>query len=76
MYAKGQGVAQDYGQARQWYEKAAAVGSAAAMQNLGVLYRDGQGVPQDYEQARQWYEKAAVHGNEYAKTRLQELRKR
>lgn len=70
MYAKGQGVAQDYGQARQWYEKAAAVGSAAAMQNLGVLYRDGQGVPQDYEQARQWFEKGAAAGEASAMQNL------
>ena len=30
-YDYGQGVAQDYGQARQWYEKAAAAGHAGAM---------------------------------------------
>jgi TPR repeat protein len=69
----GQGVAQDYQQARQWYEKAAAAGHARAMTNLGVLYHNGQGVPQDYGQARQWYEKAIAAGDESAKERLQKL---
>ena len=47
MYANGQGVPQDYGKARQWYEKAAAQGLAAAQGNLGVMYANGHGVPQD-----------------------------
>jgi hypothetical protein len=72
-YEKGQGVAQDYRQARQWYEKAAAAGHAHAMSNLGRLYQHGQGVAQDYGQARQWYEKGAAAGSAFAKKRLQEL---
>jgi uncharacterized protein len=76
LYANGRGVAQDYGQARQWFEKAAAAGDAEAMNNLGVLYDNGQGVAQDYGQARQWFEKAAAAGDEFAKKRLQELNKR
>jgi TPR repeat protein len=75
LYREGQGVSQDYQQARQWYEKAVAAGNTDAMSGLGWLYEAGLGVSQDYQQARQWYEKAAAHGNEYAKTRLQELRK-
>src|SRR5262245_37582433 len=70
LYHNGQGVAQDYGQARQWYEKAAAAGSAGAMANLGMLYHNGQGVAQDYEQARQWYEKAAAGGDDRAMNSL------
>jgi TPR repeat protein len=65
----------DYGQARQWYEKAAAAGEATAMTRLGWLYEVGWGVPQDYGQARQWYEKAASYGDIMAKERLQELSK-
>jgi TPR repeat protein len=51
MYFKGLGVPQDYGQARQWWEKEAASGNAWAMYHLGVLYENGWGVPQDYGQA-------------------------
>ena len=64
LYHKGQ----DYGKARQWFEKAAAQGDAMAQGNLGVLYENGQGVPQDYGKARQWYEQAAAQG--YAKAQV------
>ena len=58
----GQGVAQDYAKAREWYEKAAAKGDAIAMFNLGLLYENGQGVAQDYAKAREWYEKSIANG--------------
>jgi TIR domain-containing protein/Sel1 repeat-containing protein len=38
LYRKGQGVAQDYSKAREWYEKAADKGLWAGMLNLGALY--------------------------------------
>ena len=63
LYDFGQGVAQDYAKAREWYEKAAAKGDVTAMADLGVLYENGQGGPQDYAEAREWYEKAAAKGN-------------
>src|SRR5262249_19037702 len=62
LYHSGQGVAQDYAKAREWYEKAAAEGDASAMFNLGVLCENGFGVAQDYAKARAWYEKAAAKG--------------
>jgi TPR repeat protein len=62
LYEKGQGVLQDFGRARQWYEKAAAQGNADAQYNLGLMYDYGYGVPQDYGQARQWYKEAAAQG--------------
>jgi TPR repeat protein len=37
----GRGVAKDYAQARQWYEKAADKGNVVAMNNLDVLYQNG-----------------------------------
>jgi len=54
MYEEGYGVTQDYGQERQWYEKAEAAGSVDAKISLGSLYYYGNGVTQDYVQARQW----------------------
>jgi TPR repeat protein len=56
--------------ARQWLEKAAAQGLAAAQFNLGTMYDNGYGVPQDYVQARQWYEKAAAQGDMQAQFNL------
>jgi TPR repeat protein len=62
LYDIGHGVSQDYGQAAQWYRKAAEQGVAGAQFNLGVLYDNGRGVLQDYGQAAQWYRKAAEQG--------------
>src|SRR5262245_50776190 len=70
LYANGQGVAQDYGKAREWYEKAAAKDNEYAMHDLGVLYANGQGVAQNYARAREWYEKAATKDNDYAMVEL------
>jgi TPR repeat protein len=47
MYAKGQGVPQDYKEAVRWFRLAAEQGDAGAQYNLGWMYAKGQGVPQD-----------------------------
>ena len=62
IYHRGQfgHGAPDYAKAREWYEKAADMGDAYAMYNLGALYQDGQGVAQDYAKARELFEKAAA----------------
>jgi TPR repeat protein len=67
---KRQGAAQDYAKAQDWYEKTAAAGEAAAMNNLGALYANGRGVAQDYAKAGEWYEKAAAAGNVRGMTNL------
>jgi TPR repeat protein len=69
-YHNGEGVAQDYAKAREWYEKAADKGNADAMTNLGWLYHNGEGVAQDLAKARELYEKAADKGNVDAMTNL------
>jgi TPR repeat protein len=61
-YFLGDGVAQDYEQARLCYERAVELGSPQANFNLGNLYCLGYGVPQDYDQARLCYERAAELG--------------
>jgi TPR repeat protein len=63
LYENGQGVPQDYVQARQWYAKAAAQGYAGAQSNLGRLYEFGHGVTQDYVQAYMWYILGAAQGD-------------
>jgi TPR repeat protein len=73
LFYDGRGVAQDYGRAREWYEKAADAGNASAMTNLGWLYEKGMGVTQDYSKAREWYQKAADAGNADAKEALAHL---
>ena len=70
LYDKGQGMPKDYGQAAQWFRKAAQQEYADGQYNLGVLYERGQGVPKDYAQAAQWYRKAAQQGHIVAQNNL------
>ena len=66
MYATGEGVLQDYAQARKWWLKAAEQGVAVAQFNLGFMYHQGHGVPKDYVQAHMWYNLAAAQGDKDA----------
>ena len=75
LYANGKGVAQDYGTAFKWYEKAAMQGFVIAQVNLAELYEEGLGVARNPALARKWYENAALEGNENAKAALQRLGK-
>ncbi|MBM2883371.1 sel1 repeat family protein [Chromobacterium phragmitis] len=45
--------------AKQWFEQAAAHGSAEAMFQLGIAYQEGIGVPADAKRALDWYERSA-----------------
>ena len=73
LYYVGQGVPQDYQEARKWFEKAAAQNNVDGQYSLGFLYSKGQGVPQDYQEARKWYEKAAAQGDAQAQHALELL---
>jgi TPR repeat protein len=67
-------LAFDVSQMRTCYERAAGLGSADAMYDLGVVYEEGRGVDRDSQQARDWYQKAADAGNENAKTKLKNVK--
>ena len=60
MYAQGQGVPQDYGEAVKWFGRAAAQGVPQAQFELGMLYARGFGVPQDFVLAHAWVNLAAA----------------
>jgi TPR repeat protein len=62
LYARGQGVTQDYTKAVEWYRLAAENGVAAAQYNLGVMFANGQGTAPNPEEARKWFLKAAEQG--------------
>ncbi len=70
MYDAGEGVAQDYAEARRWYLSATQLGDGTyddfrfydAWFNLGTLYYFGRGGPVDYAQAAKMYAYAADHG--------------
>src|SRR6516225_8175427 len=66
-------IPQDFANARHWYEKAAALGNAASMNNLADLYRYGRGVAPDLPAVANWYLKAAKLGLASAMNSLGEL---
>ncbi len=73
LYDNGDGVPQDYGQSRHWWEKAATQGEAKVQYNLSVLYDSGDGVPQDLAQAHMWYNLGGASGDKEAATRRDAL---
>jgi hypothetical protein len=72
----GREVSKDFAEARQWYEKAAAQGSAQAQYSLGTIFENGLGVPEDVPAALAWYEKAAAQGLQLAKDAVARLKKK
>ncbi|MGA9211281.1 tetratricopeptide repeat protein [Kaistella sp.] len=54
---------ENYQKARDYYEKAADLGSAYANVRLGYHYKKGLGVEKDYKKAFEYYQKAAKKGN-------------
>jgi uncharacterized protein len=70
LYDEGQGVPQNYGQAKQWFEKAAEKGHAGAQVNLGTLYLLERGVPQSDQMALFWFRRAAGQGDAVAFAKL------
>jgi len=63
LYAKGQGVTNDFKEAAKWFRLAADKGNADAQLGLGELYEAGQGVPKDGKEAMKLYRMAAEQGN-------------
>jgi TPR repeat protein len=70
LYRAGAGVPQNYGQAKQWFEKAAKQGHAEAQVNLGTLYLLGDGAPQSAQMALFWFSRAAEQGDPPAFAKL------
>jgi hypothetical protein len=59
-YLNGTGVAQDYGEAAKWLQKAAEQGLPEAQFKLGRIYYTGKGTNVDQAEGRKWLEKAAA----------------
>ncbi|KAF9082302.1 hypothetical protein BGX23_012598 [Mortierella sp. AD031] len=74
LYRDGQGVAQNYAMALEWYLRAANQGSASAQDHIGYLYHvGGPDFPKDYMLAMFWYMKAANQNNASAQGSVGEL---
>lgn len=59
LYARGDGLVQDFDSAATWFHAAAAQGNVSAEYNLGVLYEQGLGVAGSKAEALNWYRSAA-----------------
>jgi hypothetical protein len=70
LYAKGEGVAQDYAAAATWFGAAANQGLPRAQYDMGVLTERGRGVKADLAAAADWYLKAAQSGYPLAQYNL------
>jgi hypothetical protein len=70
LYAKGEGVTQDLGQAVRWFRAAAEQGEPYGQFALGYVYEHGQGVERDMGKAARWYRSAAEQGNLAAQNNL------
>ncbi|PJO77976.1 sel1 repeat family protein [Neisseria brasiliensis] len=66
MYYSGQGVANDFSQAAQWFESAAEQQDTMAQYNLACLYFHGMGVPKNPAKACKWLQQAIDNGHEQA----------
>ncbi|MSO71291.1 MAG: sel1 repeat family protein [Alphaproteobacteria bacterium] len=55
MFERGSIIARDYALARDWYERAAAAGSASAAWSLGDMYIDSRGVTRDNFLSYKWF---------------------
>ena len=62
LYEVGEGVPQNYGQAKRWFEEAAKQGYAEAQINLGTLYLKGAAPPRSPQMALFWFSRAAEQG--------------
>ncbi len=63
LYARGQGVAQDFEKAYWWFSEAAEKGSIKAINNLAVFYLQGNSVKKDIQHSIKLFEKTANSGS-------------
>ena len=62
LRGEGRGAAPSRIKSTERYRKAAAEGSTAAMDDMGMAYLEGRGVTHDYTRAMKWFRRAAVQG--------------
>ena len=55
--------AEELKEAVKWFRKAAEMGNADAMFQLGIAHASGRGVIQDFKEAGKWFRKAAELGD-------------
>lgn len=66
LYYRGQGIARDYGQAREWFWRAAGRKVVQAQMFLSLIYYHGNGVPANNVLAYMWADIALANGHSEA----------
>lgn len=61
MHEEGNGVQQDYLEARRYYEKSAQLDNSLALLYLGNSYKNGFGIEKNYTMAKSYYLLAVKH---------------
>ena len=69
-FYNGDGVAQNFGKAAQFFLKAGEAGHVGAQYNLGIMNYTGQTGGQDFTNAAKWFERAANNGHTQAQYNL------
>lgn len=70
MYARGDGVQQNFEEAFRWLHKAAWGGHPKAVYHLGEMYVQGDGVEIDHVKAMAWFWVGTTLGDRYSEKRL------
>jgi hypothetical protein len=70
MLENGRGTSKNLAEAKSWYERAATLKYAPALNDLGRLYLAGAGVPKNYVRAKTSFEQAAKLGDAKAMNNL------
>lgn len=63
---RGEGMFQNYTEAKNWLEKAATQGYPRSQVELGAMYLSGLGVEQNHKKGESWLKKAALQGEDLA----------
>ncbi len=69
-YYYGEGVAQNFSEASEWFQLAAEQGDAYAQRMIGEMYYRGEGFLQNDEESAKWFKHAADQGDAQAQAWL------
>jgi len=61
LYFYGRGLAQSFGDAAEWFQRAADKGHPLAFYLVGAMYEEGWGVGRDLVQSFKWYTLSLDH---------------
>lgn len=73
LFNNGLGDVENYPEALQWFQRAAAQGHIRAIFFVAYCFHHGHGVPSDVAEAIRWYRRAAAAGIARAECALNEL---